>query len=376
MFDTSEAITIVFMVCGFVGYQLSVLFLYQYFKHKKEKSQFSIILVYYAIIYASAMFGMITVALAQAFLDDPILLERFWNIGILIINLGIISFIFGMLREPFKSIVNSRVTIILAILTPLSFLPLIVIELERLLFLPSYIIRILSAIYFIAVQVKFIKISYGRLKKRLKLMVISQMFLIISMYMVSMFNRYGVAFEISSLISLIIGLCATIIITFIAIYQFPLFIEFNWNQKIDRFIVFNRKNFQVYYYYEFNKDLTIKKSDSERFQEIKVLLSRSYQGIQSIVSQASEIKSNVFKIETGEKYILYDDSPEINEDIVFAIIIQKDMLDLNYFLKTLKSRFLDYYRYFFVMYEIIENEFDIEKSIFSGFDKIIKELIE
>jgi len=376
MFDTSEAVTITFIVSGFVGYQLSVYFLYYFFKYRKDKSRFSIILVYYAIIYASAMFGMIVIAMTQGLSDDPILLERSWNIGILIINFGIISFILGMLKEPFKSIINSKVTTILAILTPFSFLPLIIIELESLLFLPAYIIRIVGAIYFIAVQVKFIKISYGSLKKRLRLMVISQMFLIISMYMVSMFNRYGVAFEIYSLISLIIGLCATIIITFIAVYQFPLFIEFNWNKKIDKFIVFNSENFQVYYYYDFNKDLSAKKLNSEGFQEIKGVLSRSYQGIQSIVSQAREVKSNVFKIETGEKYILYDDVPEINEDIVFAIIIQKDMLDLNYFLKTLKSRFLDYYKYFLVMYEIIEKEFDEEKSIFSGFDKIIKELIE
>jgi hypothetical protein len=229
---------------------------------------------------------------------------------------------------------------------------------------------------------RLIKLTTGEIKKRLRLIIIGVILCFVSHFIGGytpsyvLLRAYSDFLQIISAPIFIVGLA----IIFLGVYKFPAFLEFGWREYLVNFYIVNKTNYKILYTYDF-KDINSKSIKSQpirnSLEEKELFFSRGIIGIDTILSVISnstpEVNKGLQQIKQGDFLILLNYGDKSLSHIIFCLLVKKEMKSLFYFNKKAKDEFQKIYSP--ILSTI--NQLDYyELNIFSGFDKVLKQMLK
>ena len=365
-----------------LGYQIVIYFFYQYFKAKKEKLELNKILLAYGSIFGLTLTGFF-IRIINLYYIGQNNLEIFnflTKITFVLLYLALMLFFIIISLKPFHKIIISNLTKILAVSMIIPIVAVFLLQIASLLFvIITTITLLISYIYILVFHSKIVKLSTGKIKKRLNLILFGFVLCVIQHFIGGyipsrvLFRNYS---QILQLISAPIFICGLMII-FLGVFKFPAFLEFGWKQSLLHLSIINRNNYKVIYSFDFTEATNKSENQIKKFpkiEESKLILSSGIIGIDNIISGIADSNSEHIDTIKQEDFLIllnYGDQPL--SSIIFCLIVSKDMKSFRYFLKTIKNEFQQIYKNILINLNELK---DVEDKLFLGFDVNIIKLIE
>lgn len=362
-----------------IGYQISVYFLYQYYKVKDEKIVLNKLLLAYGLLFGLGLSGVIIRTFNSYYIEDVVLYNFFLYFTHIIIALAAISFLLIISSKSFQEIIKTSISRIVSVIAIIISVLIILIQIKLIQFIFIMISIIIGSLYMVFFHLNLIKHSKGKIRKRIILIFVGESFLI-STILIGAEEIVALIFQqhisIIPLISIPIILTSLMII-FLGVFKFPIFLEFNWKENLTKLFIIDGQSFNLIYTFDFTELIDRKeKSKIEPLNLIKnkLFFSRGLIGINDIISSITySDEEKIEKIRHGEFLILLKHGEEPFSFIIYALLIEKDMNSTRYFLKTIKNQFQELYRNILLNLDGLEED---EKNIFSSFDIIIKNILK
>ncbi len=362
-----------------IGYQISVYFLYQYYKVKDEKIGLNKLLLAYGLLFGLGLSGVIIRTFNSYYIEDVVLYNFFLYFTHIIIALAAISFLLIISSKSFQEIIKTSISRIVSVIAIIISVLIILIQIKLIQFIFIMISIIIGSLYMVFFHLNLIKHSKGKIRKRIILIFVGESFLI-STILIGAEEIVALIFQqhisIIPLISIPIILTSLMII-FLGVFKFPIFLEFNWKENLTKLFIIDGQSFNLIYTFDFTELIDRKeKSKIEPLNLIKnkLFFSRGLIGINDIISSITySDEEKIEKIRHGEFLILLKHGEEPFSFIIYALLIEKDMNSTRYFLKTIKNQFQELYRNILLNLDGLEED---EKNIFSSFDIIIKNILK
>ncbi len=366
------------------GLQISILFIYKYFKLKDENVKLNRVLLSYGFLVLMAMLGMLFFSLVTLFVPDPGSAELYRKLAYLS---GIVAFLFFWLyvsNKEFSHVLTLKITRLFLFLTIIPIFLVVFLSSESQEFRYSLIILIAEALFLVIFQINLIRRSVGTVKKRFIQIFIAALFMVISIGLGanSAFSILPVPKEIYDLtfflgfIFMMIGLS----ILYFALHNFPPILEFKWKDNLFKLVIFNQRNYSCLYLFDFPQMGIKKVSENDKRESLSLkdsteLLSGGLTGINSIISAITNTQNEkIKKIKQGNSYILLEYSLKYQQiPITFALLVKEDLKSIRFFLSTIKVQFELFYKD--ILTKLDELGGNVEK-FFSSFEVIIKNILE
>ncbi len=362
-----------------IGYQISVYFLYQYVKYKKEKLKLHILLLGYALIFGITLTAFAIRIINLYFLKEsyPKIFENVARITYLLFYLGVIAFFLVISSKTFNKIINTRIIRVLAFLLIIPIIITFILTIETLLYSAIAGLTVGTSygiiLYF---QNKLATLATGDIRRRLRLIFWGIIFLVISHLIGGYTPSYVLLSAYSELIQSISAPLFTVglLIFFLGAYKFPAFLEFDWRENIIGLFIVNKNNYSIIYQYDFDPGRkAMPKESTKRTDETNLLFSRGIVGIENIISLVLEsTDKHIEKISHGNYLILLEHADEPFSFLIFCLMVKKELTSLKYLIKKIKEEFLKQYSP--ILPSMLQSG-EVELKIFSNFDKIIKQSI-
>ncbi|MFX0102930.1 MAG: hypothetical protein ACFFCS_25400, partial [Candidatus Hodarchaeota archaeon] len=269
---------------------------------------------------------------------------------------------------------------ILAIISPLT---------QSRAFRASMGITVVTAIYILIFQIRLVLGSMGSIKSRLKLFITGEvicLFGLISAAELIMDMLVTIIPENLKDFTILIGVGTLIIgftIIFISGYNFPenAFYEVEWKRSLLKLFIVDVNTNKSLYNCTFS-DITsesgeekkgIGKVNQEDITSGDALFSGGIVGIESLVSEISKAEAQkTNKIDRGNSFILLEYGSESFLPVLYALVVNKDLDSLAFFLKNVRVQFESFYN------RILQNLDKIptkREQLFSSFDMILKNIL-
>lgn len=170
----------------------------------------------------------------------------------------------------------------------------------------------------------------------------------------------GEIFPIITALLIITGL----IIMFFGLYEFPGLLDFDWKKNLSQFFILTRDDYDVLYRFDFRPNLA---EDGGNFRPIVIA------GVDGLAKALTENWDNQSsKIIKNNYTILIEIGDQPYSNILFLLIIKKEMISMRYILNELKIQFLELYG---DLIESLENQ-PLKETAFYPFNKNIENLIK
>ncbi|MHA1488693.1 MAG: hypothetical protein ACTSRI_03445 [Promethearchaeota archaeon] len=229
------------------------------------------------------------------------------------------------------------------------------------------------------VQLRLIKLSTGKIKIKIIFIFIGELFLGSMMFIGGELSRRillrqleDVFFIITIPLSII-----SLMIILLGVFRFPAFLEFEWKKNLLNVFIVNQRNFNILYNFDFTIVLheNVKLLNSqENLIKNKIFFSRGIFGINDIISGITRLdEGKIEKIRQGDIIILLNQGDKPLSFIVYCLLVNKELVSHEFFLKTIKNQFQDIYRNILLNIDVVGGE---EERILKSFDKIIKKIIK
>ena len=369
-FITDEVQFPALVITVIIGFQITFSFFSQYIKYKRENIKLNKILLAYSLFFGFAMVGLISRIIKNNF--PPILItnELLTQMTDLFFGIGVISFLITISTKEINRVGNLNIPRILIILN-IFFITLSFVYDPFKFAIPYYMVFVLLGfIYLIIFQNKLIKIASENIKKRLRLILIGEIFLLIGLLVGGEGSRSFLRFneEILILITIPINILSLLLI-FLGNYNFPAFLELDWTRHLIKFSIIDYKRVKEIYAYDFkNKD--IKPNDTKDTQVN--LISQALVGLEDLVSEVSEISVKTSIVKKGDTIIFFEYSDNENLPLIYTLFTDNEMASHKYLLKSLEGQFQGWFREILTEYNFIV---ELESELFTSFDLIIKNLV-
>ena len=371
-----------YLIPFFLGLQLSVYFFYQYFKYKDTNLKLNRILLSFGTFLFFLIVGAFITQIARNFITDSSLEEIVRKIGWSLSFFSPISFELFILTKDFGKIVNLKIIVVLMLLNLVAIIIAILAPTTKsILFILAIVLVFLNGSNLLRFEVLLVKNSYGKIKKKLRFFLIGTITSItslISAIIVSLGVLNSLIFE---LVIYYIGVSILIIgflIIFFSAYDFPPFYEFEWRENLSKLIIINQTTNMGLFYYDFTKFFN-PREDENKSKEFRgdenqeKLYSGGIIGIESVISAITDTKhEKIAKIEKGDSQILLEYGIK-STNLIFAIIIKKDIVSLRHLLLNIRIQFESFYQ------EILRNLDSFSKNqalLFESFDLILENIIK
>ncbi len=362
-----------------IGYQISIYFFYQYFKYKNEKLYLNKILISYSLFFGFVLTGVLFRNINEFYIEGFLLSEVFLKITNCLFVLSITMFLYFISSKSFNDIINSKLTKILCFVNFIPFVSILILPSDSLILYLSLVFFIIGILYMLFVQLRLIKLSTGKIKIKIIFIFIGELFLGGMMFIGGELSRRillrqleDVFFIITIPISII-----SLMIIFFGVFRFPAFLEFEWKKNLLSVFIVNQRNFNILYNFDFTIVLheNVKLLNSqENLIKNKIFFSRGIFGINDIISGITRLdEGKIEKIRQGDIIILLNQGDEPLSFIVYCLLVNKELLSHEFFLKTIKNQFQDIYRNILLNIDVIGGE---EERILKSFDNIIKKIIK
>lgn len=363
-----------YLLAVVIGIQLSFYFFYQYHKIKDVNLKLNRILVSFGNFILFMVFGALTIQIARNFIVDAVWKDIIYRLGWSLAFFSPIALELFILTKEFAKIVNLKIIYLLMILNGLAIIFGIIAPSTR---SPLFFIGIgfvaLNGINVLRFEMILVRRSVGKIQKKFLLFFIGTITSLMALVFAILVGLgiFGDVFleQIIYYMGVSILLIGFIIIIF-SVVDFPPFYEFEWRDNLVHLYVINRDTYESIYSYNFrNKNEEFFKKTSNLDDK---LVSTGLVGIDIIMSKITGTKEkNIHKIKHQNSYILLEYGSE-PFNIVYALIINKDLISLTHFLQNVKYQFESFYREILLQL----NRFDKNQQLlFGSFNVIVESLM-
>ena len=363
-----------------LGYHLSIYFIFQYHKHKKENLPLNKNLLALGLFFNLVITSYMLQGINIFFVTETFLIENLQKIGILLFFFALIEFLILNLIKSFNEILNSNLIKILIIVFIIELIFIFFFNIGTIFFIIIFLTGFIGSLYILIYQLKLIKYSIGDIRKRLMLILIGEILIIGSIIIIG-FIRNILSFQgFDNLIYLTTTflIFISIIIIFVGVNRFPPFLDFNWKKYLLKLYIFEQENYKLLFEFDF----TAIRDENNASEKIKIdleaiksnIFSRGIVGIDDFTSKIMKIKNeNIKKIKHGEALIFLDYGDEPMSFITYALLVDKDIRSMSFFLKEVKEKFQELYKNIILHLNIIKGT---EDTLFFSFNTIIKEILK
>jgi hypothetical protein len=354
-------------------YQMCFYSFYKYYQIRKENLGLNKFLIAFGLLYGFGFTGIVLRAFNSYFVNELAFKNMLNNTSHILISIAAISFLLVISLKDFNSLLNVIVIRLLVVITFVLSILILVIEdeiLKNLLIFSSILIGLIFMIYF---HVILIQNSTGNVKVRILIIFIGEILVVIGIIFGTEKNPYlftpaGQLLARNVFTPLII---VAQLIIFYAFYDFPVFLEFKWQENLDRFYVIDKNKLKVIYNYNFRTN------SSEIIEETSnnsLFFSKGLIGIEEIISLITRTKGDkIQKINQEDQIMIFNYGTDGLESLIFCIIVNKDMVSMAFFLKILQTAFQNHFKSLLNDLEAIEGK---EFIIFNKFSEEIDYLIK
>jgi len=371
-----------YLIPFILGLQLTIYFFYQYFKFKDVNLKLNRILLSFGTFIFFMIVGAFISQIARIFIIDSSLEEIVRKIGWSLAFFSPIGFELFILTKDFGKIVNLKIVVVLMILNLVVIIIVLLTPTTRsIAFFIAVAIVILNGSNLLRFEILLVQNSYGIIKKKLRFFLIGTITTLVSLFFAIIIGLSVLNSQPLELVVYYLGVCILIIgflIIFFSAYDFPPFYEFEWRENLSNLIIINPANNASLFYYNFAEffNSSERKNKSNEFQGDKNqerLLSGGIIGIDSVISGITDTKyERIDKIEKEDSQILLEYGIEPN-NLIYAMIIKKDVVSLRHLLRTIKIQFESFYK------EILRNLDSSSKNqdlVFGSFKLILENIIK
>ncbi|MBD3228936.1 MAG: hypothetical protein GF329_12175 [Candidatus Lokiarchaeota archaeon] len=356
-----------------ITFQMTIYLLYLYYRTHDKRLELNKFILALAFLYGFGLTGVFIRTLNSYYIRNPNNYVFYVNLTHILIVIAVIGYLSIISSKSFEKIFN--LTIIRTILIIASIISILLLIVQSrfnrtLLVLISIFIGIPLLIY---VRVKLINYSRAKVRKRLIITSIGEFITLTGI----LIQAEEFIYELSVLSQEYLKLIAVFIIifglliVFLGIYRFPAFLELNWRNNLIALYVIDSDLKKIHYSYNFlNEDFNLSEVEQEKRD---ILFSKGLMGIEDVLVQIAggrDKKINKIKQEDFVILIKYGDSTLSN--ILFCLLIEKEMDSSEYFLDLIRKRFREQYRTILNHLNEINGK---EKLVFSSFDYTLQELI-
>ncbi len=366
------------ILVSIIGYEISGYFLYLYISHKREHLKLDKILLAYGLLYGFALTGAAIRTIATYYLSSGNSQNILILISHILIATAATSFQTIVSSKIFNEILSVKVSKVILLETIVISTLLIVVNSPGLQFFLIIIAVFTGTPYILAFHYCLIKRVHKPIKKRIKMIVFGDALMVIGIFAEA--KEILPIFPTSFHSFLIFGAAPIIffglLFVFFGIFQFPVFLEFEWKENLVAFFVIDSKSSQLLYSFDFLKRSTEKSSEDKGSyidSEKNLFFSKSISGIENVTSLITNSEvGKITKIKQGNLIIQLKYGEGSINTVLFALLIKKEMNSSTYFLKDLAKKFKSFYG---SLLNTVDFNLGSEQKIFSSFDDVIVEII-
>lgn len=362
-----------------IGFQISMYLFYLYYKYRKENLPLNKILLALGLLYEIGLYGVVIRVIATYYFEDIQEIEFFTFLTHLMISCAILSFLIIISLKDFHNIMNTKITKIILIIATITTILIVVIQdvvINRMIIFISIFIGIIFLVKF---HLNLINRSAGTIRKRLIFITLGNFILLSAILIESQEVLTFFSQNIQTIWILFTGLLLIIglSIVFLGIYRFPAFLEFDWQKSLESLFIIDQHTHKKLYAFDFStilREFEAMKQQSNTNQHRELLLSTGISGIEDIITILTKVQDKkIDKIQHGKLIILLIYGNEQFSNIIYALLVKKEMNSIKYFLNLVKNQFESDYK------DILLNLNDLrgsEELLFKSFDTTIKNLIK
>ena len=357
-----------------LGYQLTVYFFYRYFQLKDKETGFNEILLGHGLLFGSLMTSLFLRTINTFFLGEPCPIHILARILYAITIFGLLGFLSILTGEAFKKHFPPVATWIFILLNGISLILLPFFEYGSVLFIVNFLPLLLGFIYVLFIQITLIKKSQGKIKKRLKLLILGMIVLLAGMFLIREEELILVFQDASDIFFLLSSPLANVglSIIFFGTYEFPVFLELDWKKDLIRLYVIDLEKKEeilhkdLFQQHSGGSDEGISPRDDQKF------LSKAILGIESIFTYLTETEhESIKRIRQEEIVILLEYSTLSSGKIAHALLVERETNSIHYFLKQIKKKFDTIYQNIIDLSVMPENA----QLILSSFSDVVDEIL-
>ena len=361
-----------------IAYQISVYFFYRYFRIKNEELRINKFLLAFGLLYGFGFTGIVIRTINSYYVENTILSNSILTISHILVFIATFSFLFIISQKDFNDLLNTKITkVVCAITFIISFFIFIVnnVTIVGVLILTAILI---GGLYMLFFHIKLIKNSTGNVRNKLLLLLIGETIIVIMIIIGAEKNPYFFTLKQQNIITLIYSPVVILgqLIVFYAIFGFPIFLEFNWQENLLSLYIIDSDRLKIIFHYNFiknNKEHLEIKQDFKDSRKYNILFSSGIIGIDNIISIITKSKeSKIERIKQGENQILLNHGEGDLTFLAYCILVKKEMISIRYFLKLIRNKFTEFYRNVLLDLDAIEGK---ESQIFLDFNNKIEILI-
>ncbi|HME52301.1 MAG TPA: hypothetical protein VKM55_08790 [Candidatus Lokiarchaeia archaeon] len=380
MIDADQVImewqVLAYVIPVILGWELGVYFFYQFWKNRKAKLRMNRILLSFGCFTILMVTGALYVMINRLFFNgtDISLLK----IGLFHVFLAPVMFMVFIDINESRTLMNVRLARIVTIASLLPIILLVTIGPQSIFFRFSIIITVLNAYFVIAYQIKMIRISMGKIHRRMIQLFIGEIFALSSLLFAA--NLVFLVIPGVQVISFFIGVILLItgfITMFWGTNDLPLFYEFDWKDNLHKLFIIDQKHGQFLFTRDFTHrlDLENNSASEEREQMRDDLFTGAIDGIETMISTiTSSPNQRLSEIDQGDSMILLEYGNKFSSPIIYALIVKKNLSSLRHLLKRLQGQFEAFFTD--ILQDLDQlNQQGPESQFFGSFDIILKNLM-
>ncbi|MBD3202538.1 MAG: hypothetical protein GF316_21175 [Candidatus Lokiarchaeota archaeon] len=364
-------------VALFIGYQISIYFIYNYIKQRKNKFIINNILIASGILIFFGMTGMMIRTLNLYYTEDTMVDPILRDLSNIIIAIGAIFFLTILSLKQFETLLNpvvSRLVLIIAVF----FSSVLALTDETILEFTIIILSIVIGFLYIGYLTNHITQKiHGKARNRILIIFIGMISLLSAIIIRA--DNFSILYDdliqtLLDFISLPIILFGLLTI-FFGVYNFPFFLEFNWKKNLILLIIIDMESNEILYYYNFSEENanTINADMIDMNSPRNIIFSKGIANIEEFMSNLINYEEQIDKIIHGNNLVFLNHSDENIGDLLFCLLATQDLEGIRSFLEQIKRDFQKNYRSIISSEDLTLSE---KKKIVSNFDKFIKKIIQ
>ncbi|NVM45772.1 MAG: hypothetical protein HWN79_12730 [Candidatus Lokiarchaeota archaeon] len=361
-----------------LDFQLAIYFLYLYSKRRKDEIGLNKFLLGFSNLFGIGATSYLFLVIGSFYLNDSYLAELFINIGVALLQGGILAVLLILLSKPFHTLINLRLVRIISILSGISIIYLLFFYVKPFGLISNILIGFIGGVYFLYFQIKLVKLTSGTVHSRLLITLVGEFIFLIGMFLGSVLPNMLILFDLKDIFYFIGSYVVNIglVVIFYGTFKFPGVLEFNWKNSLQKLYVIDARNLFELYSYDFNKIRKLAgKPESQFNNEVNNSInSIGVVGISDVFDEITKTYQNRVKtIKYGKFNILLEYEEDPNSQFLFVLFVDKNMKSLQLFLKKVKNQFLISYKSMLANYDIVDR---FRETLFSGFDVILQQILD
>jgi hypothetical protein len=226
-----------------MGYQLSYYFISNFLKTKDHGIGLNKMLIAYGLFFGLSFTGMLIRSLLTYVFPNynQIIFEK---IVILLLILAILSFLGIISSESFQQIISTLYSRLLFILQFIPLISLFIIDTISIGFLFLMFFVLIGLFYIIFFQYRLLSLVTGKVKKRLRYILLGQI-LIAGAVLTGSSGMRDIFYQEIEVLAIIVSMpliLSGLLLIYLGIFKFPTFLEFNWKEHIIKLMIINQNN--------------------------------------------------------------------------------------------------------------------------------------